>query len=84
MRNSFATWAGTKLMICRVVINFSITKLIKKKMKRFFNTAGGFFFFFHTPLGSCRVPYKYFSVFGYVMENELENNLLMFYFSQVY
>jgi len=22
--------------------------------------------------------------FGYVMENELENNLLMFYFSQVY
>jgi len=23
-------------------------------------------------------------VFGYVMKNELENNLLMFYFSQVY
>jgi hypothetical protein len=23
-------------------------------------------------------------VFGYVMENELENSLLMFYFSQVY
>jgi hypothetical protein len=26
----------------------------------------------------------YFSVFGYVMENKLENNLLMFYFFQVY
>jgi hypothetical protein len=26
----------------------------------------------------------HFPVFGYVMENELENNLLMFYFSQVY
>jgi hypothetical protein len=25
-----------------------------------------------------------FPVFGYVMENELENNLLMFYFFQVY
>jgi len=23
-------------------------------------------------------------VFGYVIENELENNLLMFYFSQIY
>jgi hypothetical protein len=23
-------------------------------------------------------------VFGYVMKNELENNLIMFYFSQVY
>ena len=27
---------------------------------------------------------KHFPVFDYVMENELENNLLMFYFSQVY
>jgi hypothetical protein len=27
---------------------------------------------------------KHFPVFGYVMEYELENNLLMFYFSQVY
>jgi len=27
---------------------------------------------------------KHFPVFGYVMENELENNLLMFYFFQVY
>jgi len=27
---------------------------------------------------------KHFPMFGYVMENELENNLLMFYFSQVY
>jgi hypothetical protein len=25
-----------------------------------------------------------FQCFGYVMENELENNLLMFYFFQVY
>ena len=25
-----------------------------------------------------------FQCLGYVMENELENNLLMFYFSQVY
>jgi hypothetical protein len=27
---------------------------------------------------------KHFPVFGYVMKNKLENNLLMFYFFQVY
>jgi hypothetical protein len=27
---------------------------------------------------------KSFLVFGYIMKNKLENNLLMFYFSQIY
>jgi len=30
------------------------------------------------------LPSEEFLLFGYVMKNKLENNLLMFYFSQVY
>jgi hypothetical protein len=53
-------------------------------------------FFFSTYFVQCFYIYIYIvllilynredksPVFSYVMENELENNLLMFYFSQVY